>query len=132
MTGKAARGLRLVFGALLLAAVGAPTTVVAQQQSDITLRVANYGGSFTAAQRKYTADLFSKRTGIKIQYIDANPTDHLAKMIASRGREQPYDIAYLDDDVQSNAIKAGVLQKLDKSLVPNLEHVYEQALNKDG
>src|SRR5262245_40368119 len=101
----------------------------AQQQSGQTLRIANYGGSFTAAQRKYTADLYTKRTGVGVQYIDANPMDHLSKMIASRGRELPYDVVYLDDDVQVQAIKAGVLQKLDKSQVPNLKFIYDEALS---
>jgi putative spermidine/putrescine transport system substrate-binding protein len=107
-------------------------SATAQQQTGVTLRVANFGGAFTAAQRRYTAELFTKRTGIAIQYIDANPMDHLAKMIASRGREPPYDVVYLDDDVQVQAIKAGVLQKLDKSQVPNLKFVYEEAQSKEG
>jgi len=117
--------------ALLLLGAAAPATAQ-QQQTGVTLRVANYGGSFTAAQRKYTADPFTKRTGIAVQYIDANPSDHLAKMIASRGREQPYDVVYLDEDVQAQAISAGVLQKLDKSQVSNLKFVYDEALNQQG
>ncbi len=103
-----------------------------QPQSDVTIKVGNYGGQFTATQRKYAGDLFTRRTGVKIQYIDANPADHLNKMIASRGREAPYDVVYLDLDVQANAIKAGVLEKFDASLVPNLKFVYDEAKNKDG
>ena len=30
------------------------------QQSNVTLRVANYGGVFTAAQKKYAGDLFTR------------------------------------------------------------------------
>jgi putative spermidine/putrescine transport system substrate-binding protein len=119
-------------GAAVLVIAAQSNVALAQQQTAVTLRVANYGGSFTAAQRKYTADLFTKRTGTTVQYIDGNPADHLAKMIASRGREPPYDVVYLDEDVQAQAIKAGVLQTLDKSLVPNLKFIYDEALNKDG
>ncbi|MGE0237749.1 MAG: ABC transporter substrate-binding protein [Parvibaculaceae bacterium] len=108
------------------------TRAQAQDATGITLRVGQYGGSFAAAQRKYTADLFTKRTGIQVEFIEANPGDHLAKMIASRGREPPYDIVYLDDDVQVNAIKAGVLDKIDESLVPNMKNVYDEARNKLG
>ncbi|MFO1081095.1 MAG: ABC transporter substrate-binding protein [Reyranellaceae bacterium] len=102
------------------------------QPKDVTIKVANYGGLFTATQRKYAGDLYTRTTGVKVQYIDANPADHLAKMIASRGREPPYDVTYLDLDVQANAIKAGVLEKLDASLVPNLKYVYDEAKNKQG
>lgn len=99
---------------------------------EVTLRVGNYGGAFTATQKKYAADVFTQRTGIKIQFIDGNPTDHLAKMIASKGREAPYDVVYLDDDVQAKAADAGVIAKLDPALVPNLKNLYDEAKNKEG
>ena len=99
---------------------------------DVTLRIGNYGGAFTASQKKYAADIFTQRTGIKIQFIDGNPTDHLAKMIASKGREAPYDLVYLDDDVQAKAEETGVLLKLDPAQVPNLKNLYDEARNKSG
>jgi len=101
-------------------------------QSDVTIKVANYGGQFTATQKKFAGELFTKRTGVKVQYIDANPADHLNKMIASRGREPLYDVVYLDLDVQANAIKAGVLEKFDASKASNVKFLYPQTLNKDG
>ena len=122
------RILGLMLSALLLAGVVA----TAHAQSSVTLRVACYGGSFTAAQKKYVAELFTARTGIKVEYIDGNPSDHLAKMIASRGREAPFDVVYLDDNVQAEAIAAGVLEKPDPSQVPNLKFLYDAAKNKDG
>ena len=69
---------------IAIGVMGGPGLPVAQQSS-LTLRVANYGGVFTAAQKKYAGDLFTARTGVKIEYIDANPPDHLAKLIASKG-----------------------------------------------
>lgn len=122
--------LGLFMGAALL--LTAAPTVAQQAQSDVTIKVGNYGGQFTATQRKYAGDLFTRRTGAKIQYIDANTSDHLNKLIASRGRESPYDVVYLDLDVQANAIKAGVLEKFDPSLVPNYKFVYDEAKNKQG
>jgi len=103
-----------------------------EEKPELTLKVGNYGGLFTGTQRKYAADLFTRRTGIKVQYIDANPADHLAKMIASRGREAPYDVVYLDVDVQANAAKAGVIEKVDPGAVTNLQFLYDEAKNKDG
>lgn len=120
------------FVVLAMGLLGFGATSSSFAQSDVTLRVANYGGLFTASQRKYAGELFTKRTGVKVQYIDANPTDHLAKMIASKGREAPYDVVYLDDDIQPQAAGAGVLQKITPALIPNLNHLYDEAKNKDG
>lgn len=97
-----------------------------------TLRVACYGGVFTAAQAKFAGALFTARTGIKIQWIDGNPTDHLAKMIASRGRAAPFDVVYYDDLVQDAAIGANVVMKIDPTLVTNLDHLYDIAKQRDG
>jgi putative spermidine/putrescine transport system substrate-binding protein len=108
------------------------TDLRAEDSADVTIKVGNYGGVFTAIQRKYGGDLFTRTTGAKVQYIDANPADHLAKMIASRGQEAPYDVVYLDTDIQAQAIKAGVLEKFDPSLVPNINFVYDEAKNKEG
>lgn len=113
-------GLALAAGLLL------GESAYAQQQSNVTIKVANYGGQFTAAQRKYAGELFTKRTGAKVQYIDANPADHLNKMIAARGREAPYDVVYLDLDIQALAIQAGALEKLDAGKVSNVQYLYRR------
>jgi putative spermidine/putrescine transport system substrate-binding protein len=122
-----------ITGAALLALAFTAGAATAQTPpSDVTIKVGNYGGQFTATQKKYAGDLFMRRTGAKIQYIDANPADHLNKLIASKGREPPYDVVYLDLDIQANAIKAGVLEKFDEKMVPNYAFVYDEAKNKQG
>jgi putative spermidine/putrescine transport system substrate-binding protein len=100
--------------------------------STVTLKVGSYGGIFTKLEREFVGDLFTERTGIKVEYIDASPETHLAKLIAARGREAPYDLVILDDDVQSQAITADVLAKLDPGVVTNLKYVYPGVLNKEG
>jgi putative spermidine/putrescine transport system substrate-binding protein len=101
-------------------------------QSSVTLQVGCYGGAFTDASAKYAGAPYTRRTGVKIEWINGNPSDHLAKMIASKGRVAPYDAVYLDDDVEVEAIAAGVLDKNSESEVPNLKFLYEEAKNKDG
>jgi putative spermidine/putrescine transport system substrate-binding protein len=118
--------------AMAVIACWSGTGFAQQPASGTTIVVGNYGGVFTATQRKYGGALFTRRTGAQVQYIDANPADHLAKMIAMRGREAPYDVVYLDVDIQAQAIKAGVLEKLDPAAVPNVQYVYDQAKNKEG
>ncbi len=102
------------------------------QKSDVTLRVASYGGVFTEAHKKFVADLYTERTGVKVEFIDASPKTHLAKMIAAKGREAPFDLVYLDEDVEVEAVDAGVVMKLDPKLIPNLAFVYPEVRNKDG
>jgi putative spermidine/putrescine transport system substrate-binding protein len=123
--------LRSIAAAAMALAIGS-TAALAQQRSDVTLRVASFAGPFGEALQKYAFDLFTRRTGIKVEVQFANPADFLAKMIASRGREAPFDIVCLDDDVTAAAIDAGVLQKLDPSIVTNLKHLYPDAVNKQG
>jgi putative spermidine/putrescine transport system substrate-binding protein len=104
----------------------------AQQRSNVTLKVASFAGPFGEALQKYAFDLFTRRTGIKVEVQYANPADFLAKMIASRGREAPFDIVCMDDDVTALAIDAKVLAKLDPSIVTNLKHLYPEAVDKNG
>ncbi|MCC6887676.1 MAG: ABC transporter substrate-binding protein [Hyphomicrobiales bacterium] len=104
----------------------------AQQTSNVTLRVASFAGPFGEALQRYAFDLYTRRTGVKIEVQFANPADFLAKMIASRGREAPFDIVCLDDDVTAAAIDAGVLQKIDPAIVTNLKHLYPEAVGPNG
>jgi putative spermidine/putrescine transport system substrate-binding protein len=108
------------------------STAASAQRSDITLKVASFAGPFGEALQKYAFDLYTKRTGIKVEIQYANPADFLAKMIASRGREAPFDVVCLDDDVTAAAIDARVLQKIDPAIVKNLKYLYPEAVNKDG
>ena len=67
-----------------------------------------------------------------MEYINANPGNHLAKINAGKGREAPYDVVYLDDDIQALAIQAGVLEKIDSSKLSNLRHIFKEAQNAKG
>jgi putative spermidine/putrescine transport system substrate-binding protein len=114
----------------LALAVAIPASAFAAD-SNVTLNIGSYGGVFTDVTKKFVGDLFTEQTGVKVNYIDASPATHLAKLIAAKGREAPYDLVYLDGDVESQAITAGVLAKLDPKSVPNLKFVYPALLNKD-
>jgi putative spermidine/putrescine transport system substrate-binding protein len=119
---------RLLWGAVLL--VGSSPAALAQ--SNLTLQVGCYGGAFTDVEQRFAAEPFTRRTGVKIVWINANPSDHLAKMIASKGRPDPYDVVYLDDDIEAEAIDAGVLGKSGASDLPNLKFLYDQAINNEN
>ncbi|MSO92453.1 MAG: ABC transporter substrate-binding protein [Rhodospirillales bacterium] len=121
---------RSLFMAMGLAALLLADSATAQQQ--VTLRVASYGGLFTESQSKYGGSVFSKRTGIKIEWIDGNPEDHLAKLIASRGRPAPFDVVYFEESNQLKAIETEMVMKLDPAIVTNLKNLYPEAINKQG
>lgn len=124
------RILGLFTGVLLLAS--AASSASAQQASGVTLRVATFGGAFDYAMQKYVASVYTNRTGVKVEFINGNAHDHLAKMVAAKGREAPFDVVFLDDDVQAQAIAAGVLGKTSEGDMPNMKFVYDEIKGKDG
>ncbi|HEY0296291.1 MAG TPA: extracellular solute-binding protein, partial [Bordetella sp.] len=118
----------LLLGAAALAAMPSG----AQERAPGTLKVAAFGGTFTAAQKKYIGDLFTRRTGMKVQYIDGNANEFIGQLIASKGRTPPYDVLYLEQDVRDSAISAGVFAKADPAIVTNLKYLYDEAKQPDG
>jgi putative spermidine/putrescine transport system substrate-binding protein len=98
----------------------------------ITLRVTTNGGDFEQFSIQYVGQRFTADTGIKIEYIAGNPPDQVQKLIASRGRPVPFDVAGLDDKTQPEAIAAHTLMKLDPAIVTNLPRLYDAARQKDG
>ncbi len=99
---------------------------------DIVLRVSSWGGKSTQTQIKYAGDIFTNKTGVKVQFIDGASIDHLTKVVAAHGHNVPYDVVLLDGDVRAQAIKAGVLEKLDLAKVPNARYAFDDSKNPQG
>jgi putative spermidine/putrescine transport system substrate-binding protein len=99
---------------------------------NVTLRVAHFGGSYMRDQQLFVARIFEQLTGAKVEWIEGNPPDHLAKIIASRGMAPPFDLVYLESYQQAQAIDQGLLEKIDPAAVPNLRDVYPQAMVAPG
>ena len=102
------------------------------QTSNVTLKVATFGGHSGEVEKSYVGDRMTRETGVKIEWTHGNPSDFFAKMLAARGRQPPFDVVLLDDAVQDAAIRAGVVAKLDPALVPNLNNLYPRARNPQG
>jgi putative spermidine/putrescine transport system substrate-binding protein len=94
---------------------------------NVTLRVAHFGGSYMRDQQLFVARVFEQLTGAKVEWIEGNPPDHLAKIIAQRGMAPPFDLVYLESYQQAQAIDQGLLEKIDPANVPNLKEIYPQA-----
>jgi len=58
-------------------------------ESDVTLRIGSYGGTFTAVQKKFVGDLFTERTGIKERRIAAEGLHDDVARRRKGGRAQP-------------------------------------------
>jgi putative spermidine/putrescine transport system substrate-binding protein len=123
-----------MFGFLvpLTAFVFSTVSPLQAQTSNVTLKVATFGGHAGDVEKSYVGDRMTRMTGVKIEWTHGNPSDFFAKMLAARGREAPFDVVLLDDAVQDAAIKASVLAKLDPTLVPNLGELYPRARNAEG
>lgn len=124
-------GLTVVLGAALALSSLTANSAAARQRSDITLRVAVYSGPFTDGVKKYASDVFAKHMGIKVEYINANPSDFVLQKIAACSREAPYDIVVLDAAAPAQAMQAGLLAKLDPALMLHLQFLYPDARYKD-
>jgi len=102
------------------------SSTIANAQEKV-LRIANYGGLFTETTNRCTADLFTKRTGVKVIWIDGNPTDHVAKLATNAAGNAPFDVVYLDDSARAQGLAAGVLEKIDTAALTNLGELYDVA-----
>jgi len=130
---KLPRYSRLIIGSVLtLTALLGAAPARAQNRPDVTLRVASYGGAFTASQRRYVGDVFTAQTGIKVQYIDGSTPDQIARVIAANGREPPFDVMYMVKDDRDAAMSLGIFAKLDPAIVTNTKFLYDEAKNPDG
>lgn len=121
-----------VFSATVLTLAGAIAAAQPAPDGGIVLRVSSWGGKSTQTQIKYAGDIFTNKTGVKVQFIDGASIDHLAKLVAARGRNVPYDVVLLDGDVRAQAIQAGVLEKFDYDKVPNARLAFDEAKGVDG
>src|SRR3990172_2723940 len=97
-----------------------------------TLRVATFGGDYLKWVQTSIGDPLAKETGAEVKYVVGGPATHLSKMIASKGQEPPFDIADLTPDAWAEALKQGLLEKVDLDRIPNLKKVFTGAFLEPG
>ena len=85
---------------------------------DKTLRVAMTGGTFLKIHgEKYAGDVFTALTGIKCEYIGGYGPDTLARLVAQKGRQPPFDVWQAEDPEVFEAIDQGLVEKANPALV---------------
>jgi putative spermidine/putrescine transport system substrate-binding protein len=108
-------------GAIALAAatmLAVDSAMAADKLAGTTLRVATWGGSWRDAIHKYIGSELEKR-GVKVEYVIGNPEDSIAKLIAARGRDAPFDVMEGQPIFNDMLIKEGLIQKLNYDNIPN-------------
>lgn len=105
-----------------LAAVAASTfarPAIAQNSfSGVTLRVALFGGGHRDFVHEAVGSHIEKM-GAKMEYVAGAPAEHLAKLIAARGRPAPFDVVEMIDAIVPDFIGANFLQKIDLAKIGN-------------
>jgi putative spermidine/putrescine transport system substrate-binding protein len=86
--------------------------------SGVTLRVALFGGGHRDfVHAKVGSEI--EKMGAKLEYVAGAPAEHLAKLIAARGRAAPFDVVEMIDAVVPDFVGAGFLQKIDLAAIAN-------------
>lgn len=88
-----------------------------------TLRVAMWGGGWNRGLHEFVGKPFMEQTGAKVEYVIGNPREHLAKIIATRGQEPPFDVVQVDDSVKEQLVRLKLVEKVDLAKIPNMTHV---------
>ncbi len=88
----------------------------------VTLRVATFGGPWRDDLAKFVAPKIEALGG-KVEFVIGSPQDNLAKIIAARGREVPFDVVEILDAQVDQVVDAGLLLPLDYSAIPNAAQI---------
>lgn len=97
-----------------------------QRFKGITLKVANCCGPWNTATAAGVDKRFEKLTGAKVAYTEAYAEQLAPQVIAAHGHNPPYDVVFLDDTVQTELAKLGLI---DRSAPSTLKDAGLPALN---
>src|SRR5262245_54391021 len=80
-----------IFGLLCTVGIAAATGSASAGQFDgVTVRLATFGGKWRDIVESHVTKEFEKEGG-KIEYVLGQPANNMAKLIAARGQEAPFD-----------------------------------------
>jgi spermidine/putrescine-binding protein len=88
----------------------------------VTLRINGYGGLYDEALTKAVAAPLEEKYGLKVQYIPGAAQADLVKLIANK-ENPPYDLFMGDSPYMVELIRAGVIEEVKASDVPNVKRI---------
>lgn len=110
-------GSALIGASVLLSSV---TSVAAEEErfDGVVLRISTWGGTWRDNLRQSVAAQLEAR-GATVEFIEGTPQTALAKLIAARGMEVPFDLVEMSDNNRAEWSKSGFLANIDYANVPN-------------
>ncbi|UWU75870.1 extracellular solute-binding protein [Bradyrhizobium huanghuaihaiense] len=114
----------LKFGTVAAAgALGAPFVHAQSKKfTGITLRLNGYGGLYDETFLKSVGAPLEEKYGLKIQFNSGATGSDLIKLIANKDNP-PYDMYMADSAVMVELLKAGVIEEIKESDVPNIKRI---------
>jgi len=101
----------------------------AGQFDGIEVRVASYGGKWRNLIESTIGKAFAAEGG-KMVYVAGSPAPNMAKLIASRGSEPPFDLWETLDDFLVPLASRNYLDEIDLSKIPNAAALADQDKSK--
>ncbi|MES2978366.1 MAG: extracellular solute-binding protein [Pseudomonadota bacterium] len=117
-------GLTLVSAGIMLSAGvwSAGAHAQAKPFDGVTLRVATFGGPWRDDLAKLVAPKI-EAMGAKVEFVVGSPQDNLAKIIAARGRDAPFDVVEILDAQIDQVADSGLLLPVNYAGVPNAQQI---------
>ncbi|UWU75868.1 extracellular solute-binding protein [Bradyrhizobium huanghuaihaiense] len=97
----------------------------------ITLRVNGFGGAWDEALMKSVAAPLDEKYGLKVQIIAGNQSADVVKLIANKDNP-PYDLFQADSALMVELLKAGIIQEMGATDVPNIRRILPNFREYDG
>lgn len=110
---------------------GGSSVPLSKRKPGKSLTINSYGGAYQTAIQKDFTDAFTRAHGIKVDVVTAVSTQALSRL-EEQGSSAPFDLIDWDIPAPETAKARGLLQKLDRSLVPNMNSLYPVAVDPDG
>lgn len=93
-----------------------------EEPFNVTLRVATFPGTWPEAIRGEVGEAMEE-AGITLEFIGGNSSEFLAKLVAARGQDAPFDVVEVGDDTYPEYRAGDFLEKIDHANIPNLSQL---------
>ena len=94
----------------------------AAQFDGVTVRFGTFGGKWRDIVAEHVVKAFEAEGG-KVEFILGQPSTNLAKLIAARGREAPFDMLETMDNNLPALTEGKFLDPLNLGKIPNVRHI---------
>jgi putative spermidine/putrescine transport system substrate-binding protein len=121
------RRIAIVLGLTVLGVLAATQGVGAAQPEELVVTV--FGGTLEKAWRANVIEPFEKQFNAKVRVVSGLSVENLAKLRAQKDNPE-IDVFMFDTPIALIGAKEGLLETLDATRIPNLNNVYDFAMDK--